>query len=72
MPEWATEVITWDKAREYIEPGTVESLGHLRRSEQQLTTYRAFMDKVLAGLIHTVARRRLKAAHTLTTTIPNA
>lgn len=46
MPDWSEQVITWDEAREYIEGGTVESLGKLRRSEQQLTTYRAFMDKV--------------------------
>jgi hypothetical protein len=46
MPDWAEKVITWDEAREYIEGGTVESLGKLRRSEEQLTTYRSFMDKV--------------------------
>lgn len=46
MPDWAEKVITWDEAREYITGGTVESLGKLRRSEEQLTTYRAFMDKV--------------------------
>ena len=47
MPDWATEVLTWDVTKKYIEEGTVESLGHLRRSEQQLKTYRAFMAKVL-------------------------
>lgn len=41
-----SEVITWQAASEYIEEGTVESLGKLRRSEQQLTTYRSFMDNV--------------------------
>lgn len=46
MPDWAEEVITWEQTRQYIEEGTVESLGKLRRSEQQLTTYRSFMDKV--------------------------
>ncbi|WIA18658.1 hypothetical protein OEZ85_003363 [Tetradesmus obliquus] len=46
MVEWATEVITWDQIREIVKIGTVESLGKLRRSEQQLKTYRAFMDKV--------------------------
>jgi hypothetical protein len=46
MPEWAEKVITWDEARDYIEGGTVESLGKLKRSEQQLTTYQSFMDKV--------------------------
>lgn len=48
MPDWAEKVITWDEAREYIQGGTVESLGKLRRSEQQLTVYRSFMDKVKA------------------------
>eukprot|EP00775_Hariotina_reticulata_P009400 gene9400-9564_t len=33
------------KAKEYIEIGTVESLGKLGRSEEQLITYRSFMDK---------------------------
>jgi hypothetical protein len=46
MPDWAEKVITWDEAREYIEGGTVESLGKLRRSEEQLKTYRSFMGKV--------------------------
>eukprot|EP00878_Enallax_costatus_P001268 GHUV01001412.1.p1 GENE.GHUV01001412.1~~GHUV01001412.1.p1 ORF type:complete len:207 (+),score=46.43 GHUV01001412.1:94-621(+) len=46
MPDWATEILTWDVTKKYIEEGTVESLGHLRRSEQQLKTYRAFMAKV--------------------------
>jgi hypothetical protein len=46
MPEWATEVLTWDQIREIVDIGTVESLGRLRRSEQQLKTYHAFMDKV--------------------------
>lgn len=46
MPDWAEEVLKWDDVRQYIEEGTVESLGKLRRSEQQLTTYRSFMDKV--------------------------
>lgn len=48
MPDWAEKVITWDEVAQYIEEGTVESLGKLRRSEQQLTTYRAFMDQVKA------------------------
>jgi predicted ATPase len=46
MPEWATEVLTWDQIQEIVDIGTVESLGRLRRSEQQLKTYHAFMDKV--------------------------
>lgn len=46
MPDWAENVITWDEVAQYIDEGTVESLGKLRRSEQQLTTYRAFMDQV--------------------------
>jgi hypothetical protein len=50
MPEWAERVITWDEAAEYIAGGTVESLGKLRRSEQQLATYRAAMDKVCCVL----------------------
>jgi len=37
---------TWDKAKEYIDEGTVESLGALGRSEEQLVMYRSFMDKV--------------------------
>jgi hypothetical protein len=36
----------WDKAKEYIDEGTVESLGALGRSEEQLVMYRSFMDKV--------------------------
>jgi hypothetical protein len=51
MPEWAEKVITWDEVAQYIEEGTVESLGKLRRSEQQLTTYRAFMDQVGVGML---------------------
>eukprot|EP00882_Tetradesmus_deserticola_P009013 GHRQ01009508.1.p1 GENE.GHRQ01009508.1~~GHRQ01009508.1.p1 ORF type:complete len:174 (+),score=57.52 GHRQ01009508.1:90-611(+) len=43
---WATEVLTWDVVSEIVETGTVESLGRLRRSEQQLKEYHAFMDKV--------------------------
>lgn len=46
MPDWAENVITWDEVAQYIDEGTVESLGKLRRSEQQLTTYKAFMDQV--------------------------
>jgi hypothetical protein len=46
MPEWAERVITWEEAAEYIAGGTVESLGRLRRSQEQLTTYRAAMDQV--------------------------
>jgi hypothetical protein len=46
MPDWAEQVLTWDEVRRYIEEGTVEALGKLRRSEQQLATYRTFMDKV--------------------------
>jgi F0F1-type ATP synthase gamma subunit len=52
MPEWATEVLTWDQIREIVDIGTVESLGRLRRSEQQLKTYHAFMDKVSKALQH--------------------
>ena len=37
---------TWEMAKGFIEIGTVESLGKLGRSEEQLATYRAFMDKV--------------------------
>lgn len=50
MPDWAEQVLTWEEVRQYIDEGTVESLGKLRRSEQQLTTYRSFMDKVRHGL----------------------
>ncbi|KAF6254300.1 hypothetical protein COO60DRAFT_1542055 [Scenedesmus sp. NREL 46B-D3] len=46
MVAWATEVITWDQIGEIVQIGTVESLGRLRRSEQQLKTYHAFMDQV--------------------------
>lgn len=59
MVEWATEVITWDQIREIVKIGTVESLGKLRRSEQQLKTYRAFMDKVCTALWHLVATQHL-------------
>jgi hypothetical protein len=52
MVEWATEVLTWDQIREIVDIGTVESLGRLRRSEQQLKTYKAFMDKVCTELQH--------------------
>jgi predicted ATPase len=52
MPEWATEVLTWDQIREIVDIGTVESLGRLRRSEEQLKTYHAFMDKVSTALPH--------------------
>lgn len=54
MPDWAEKVITWDEARQYIEEGTVESLGKLRRSEQQLATYRSFMDKVCVCIMLSV------------------
>jgi hypothetical protein len=42
----ASVPITWQQAKAWIEEGTVESLGRLRRSEAQLSAYRTAMDKV--------------------------
>jgi hypothetical protein len=40
------EVITWEQAHAWIQEGTIESLGRLGRSEQQLAEYRNAMGKV--------------------------
>lgn len=65
MPDWswATEVITWEKAKDYIAGGTVASFAKLRRSEQQLTTYRSFMDKVLLTATYPRLFNRFAAVH---------